>query len=61
MNKLLETYGVVDTMKGELAALEPLLIKKNKETEELMRNLAEDQQKADEVHQFVIQLNDNLA
>jgi len=52
--KLFETYDVVNTLKSELDALEPKLIKKSAETEELMNTLAEDQKEADEVGIFVI-------
>ena len=58
LKKLFETYDVVDSMKGELDVLEPKLIKKSAETEELMKKLATDQKEADEVNTgvFIVML-----
>ncbi|XP_053711973.1 dynein axonemal heavy chain 6-like isoform X3 [Synchiropus splendidus] len=51
--KLLETNDLVDTMKEELSALEPILKKKSSDVDALMKKLAADQEKADEVRNIV--------
>lgn len=49
LTKLLKTYDLVDAMKEELAILEPELVKKTAETDELMKTIMVDQEKADRV------------
>lgn len=49
LTKLLETNELVDTMKVDLSALEPILKQKSIDVDALMEKLAVDQQKADEV------------
>lgn len=49
LTKLLETNDLVDTMKVNLSALEPILKQKSIDVDALMEKLAVDQQKADEV------------
>lgn len=49
LTKLLETNVLVDKMKLELSALEPVLFKKSQDVEALMDKLAVDQENADQV------------
>lgn len=49
LTKLLETNELVDTMKVNLSALEPILKQKSIDVDALMEKLAVDQEKADEV------------
>lgn len=55
LSKLLETNKVVDTMKIELTALEPVLKQKSEDTAKLMERLAVDQEKADTVKKVVLE------
>lgn len=50
LTKLLETNELVDTMKVNLSALEPILKQKSIDVDALMEKLAVDQEKADEVN-----------
>lgn len=50
LTKLLETNDLVDTMKVNLSALEPILKQKSIDVDALMEKLAVDQEKADEVN-----------
>lgn len=50
LTKLLETNVLVDKMKLDLSALEPVLLKKSQDVEALMEKLAVDQESADQVH-----------
>ena len=49
LTKLLETNVLVDEMKVELSALEPILKQKSIDVDSLMEKLAVDQKSADEV------------
>ncbi|KAL3319655.1 Dynein heavy chain 6, axonemal [Cichlidogyrus casuarinus] len=49
LQKIHETNSLISTMETELTAMRPQLEKKQKDTEQLMIKLAEDQEKADEV------------
>lgn len=49
MGKLLETNELVDKMKVDLSALEPVLKQKSTDVDALMKKLAVDQERADEV------------
>ena len=49
LSKLLDTNVLVDEMKVELVALEPVLVTKSADTEALMERLSVDQEKADAV------------
>ena len=49
LTKLLETNELVDKMKMELSALEPVLKQKSIDVDALMEKLAVDQKSADEV------------
>lgn len=49
LTKLLETNVLVDKMKLELSALEPILFQKSQDVEALMDKLAVDQENADQV------------
>lgn len=49
LTKLLETNDLVDTMKVNLSALEPILKQKSIDVDALMEKLAVDQESADEV------------
>lgn len=49
LQKLHETNKLIDTMKDELKAMEPILQKKSVAVEELMKNLAKEQKQADTV------------
>lgn len=49
LTKLLETNELVDKMKEDLSALEPVLKQKSIDVDALMEKLAIDQEKADEV------------
>lgn len=49
LTKLLETNVLVDKMKLDLSALEPVLLTKSQDVEALMDKLAEDQENADQV------------
>lgn len=49
LTKLLETNVLVDKMKVELSALEPVLKQKSSDVDALMEKLAVDQKSADEV------------
>lgn len=49
LTKLLETNELVDTMKVNLSALEPILKQKSIDVDALMEKLAVDQKTADEV------------
>lgn len=48
--RLLETNVLVDKMKLDLSALEPVLLTKSQNVEALMDKLAVDQENADQVH-----------
>lgn len=50
LSKLLETNVLVDKMKLDLSALEPVLLTKSQDVEALMDKLAVDQENADQVH-----------
>eukprot|EP00731_Ephydatia_muelleri_P001617 Em0001g1617a len=54
LKKLLETNELVTNMEAELTALAPELKKKSIETEELMKRLSVDQEKASEVRAVVV-------
>jgi dynein heavy chain len=47
--KILETNSLIDNMKKELVALEPVLKVKSEDTAKLMLRLEKDQSEADEV------------
>jgi dynein heavy chain len=49
LTKLLETNVLVDKMKLDLSALEPVLLAKSQDVEAIMEKLAVDQQSADQV------------
>lgn len=49
LTKLLETNILVDAMKLDLSALEPVLLAKSQNVEALMDKLAVDQENADQV------------
>ncbi|XP_044910412.1 dynein axonemal heavy chain 6 isoform X7 [Felis catus] len=53
LTKLLETNVLVDKMKLELSALEPILFQKSQDVEALMEKLAVDQENADQVRSIV--------
>uniref|UniRef100_A0A673UGS7 Dynein axonemal heavy chain 6 n=1 Tax=Suricata suricatta TaxID=37032 RepID=A0A673UGS7_SURSU len=53
LTKLLETNVLVDKMKLELSALEPILLQKSQDVEALMDKLAVDQENADQVRSVV--------
>ncbi|KAF7463315.1 Hypothetical predicted protein [Marmota monax] len=53
LTKLLQTNILVDNMKLELSALEPVLLKKSQDVETLMEKLAVDQESADQVRNVV--------
>ncbi|TRY65354.1 hypothetical protein DNTS_005929 [Danionella cerebrum] len=53
LTKLLETNELVDTMKHELSALEPILAQKSLDVSALMEKLAVDQENADQVRKVV--------
>ncbi|KAK2499642.1 hypothetical protein MC885_013750 [Smutsia gigantea] len=53
LTKLLETNVLVDKMKLELSALEPVLLTKSQDVEALMDKLAVDQENADQVRNIV--------
>ncbi|XP_006738893.2 dynein heavy chain 6, axonemal [Leptonychotes weddellii] len=53
LTKLLETNVLVDKMKLELSALEPVLLQKSQDVEALMDKLAVDQENADQVRSIV--------
>ncbi|XP_007947093.1 dynein axonemal heavy chain 6 [Orycteropus afer afer] len=53
LTKLLETNVLVDKMKLDLSALEPVLLTKSQDVEALMDKLAVDQESADQVRQTV--------
>ncbi|XP_021113900.1 dynein heavy chain 6, axonemal [Heterocephalus glaber] len=53
LTKLLETNILVDKMKLELSALEPVLLIKSQDVEALMEKLAVDQESADQVRNVV--------
>ncbi|XP_028297484.1 dynein heavy chain 6, axonemal-like, partial [Gouania willdenowi] len=53
LTKLLETNELVDKMKVDLSALEPVLKQKSIDVDALMKKLAVDQEKADEVRTVV--------
>lgn len=53
LSKLLETNELVDKMKLDLSALEPVLLSKSKDVEALMDKLAVDQESADQVRSIV--------
>uniref|UniRef100_A0A3B4FEJ7 Dynein heavy chain 6, axonemal-like n=1 Tax=Pundamilia nyererei TaxID=303518 RepID=A0A3B4FEJ7_9CICH len=53
VTKLLETNELVDKMKVDLSALEPVLKQKSTDVDALMEKLAVDQEKADEVRKVV--------
>nr|CAD7569447.1 unnamed protein product [Timema californicum] len=54
MQKLYETYAVVDTMKESMTALEPQLQKQSADTARLMKHLVKEQAQADKVRQVVV-------
>lgn len=49
LTKLLETNVIVDKMKVDLSALEPVLKQKSSDVDVLMKKLAVDQESADKV------------
>lgn len=49
LTKLLETNILVDKMKLDLSALEPVLLQKSQDVEALMEKLVVDQENADQV------------
>lgn len=49
LSKLLETNVLVDKMKLDLSALEPVLLEKSQAVEALMEKLVVDQENADQV------------
>ncbi|XP_004691642.1 PREDICTED: dynein heavy chain 6, axonemal [Condylura cristata] len=53
LTKLLETNELVDKMKLDLSALEPVLLEKSQDVEALMDKLAVDQENADQVRNIV--------
>ncbi|XP_008252409.2 dynein axonemal heavy chain 6 [Oryctolagus cuniculus] len=53
LTKLLETNMLVDKMKLDLSALEPVLLTKSRDVEALMEKLAVDQENADQVRHIV--------
>ncbi|XP_049712146.1 dynein axonemal heavy chain 6 isoform X2 [Elephas maximus indicus] len=53
LTKLLETNLLVDKMKLDLSALEPVLLTKSQDVEALMEKLAVDQESADQVRHIV--------
>uniref|UniRef100_A0A8C8RP36 Dynein axonemal heavy chain 6 n=1 Tax=Pelusios castaneus TaxID=367368 RepID=A0A8C8RP36_9SAUR len=53
LSKLLETNVLVDKMKLDLSALEPVLLEKSVDVEALMEKLAVDQENADQVRRVV--------
>uniref|UniRef100_A0A8C6R3K0 Dynein, axonemal, heavy chain 6 n=1 Tax=Nannospalax galili TaxID=1026970 RepID=A0A8C6R3K0_NANGA len=53
LTKLLETNILVDKMKSDLSALEPVLVQKSQDIEALMEKLALDQENADQVRNVV--------
>uniref|UniRef100_A0A8D0VJ50 AAA+ ATPase domain-containing protein n=1 Tax=Sus scrofa TaxID=9823 RepID=A0A8D0VJ50_PIG len=53
LTKLLETNELVDKMKLDLSALEPVLLTKSQDVEALMDKLAVDQENADQVRNIV--------
>eukprot|EP00071_Canis_lupus_P026518 XP_022260075.1 dynein heavy chain 6, axonemal [Canis lupus familiaris] len=53
LTKLLETNVLVDKMKLDLSALEPVLLQKSQDAEALMDKLAVDQENADQVRSIV--------
>uniref|UniRef100_A0A8D2JQJ9 Dynein axonemal heavy chain 6 n=1 Tax=Sciurus vulgaris TaxID=55149 RepID=A0A8D2JQJ9_SCIVU len=53
LTKLLQTNILVDNMKLELSALEPVLLQKSHDVETLMEKLAVDQESADQVRSIV--------
>ncbi|XP_005385504.1 PREDICTED: dynein heavy chain 6, axonemal [Chinchilla lanigera] len=53
LTKLLETNVLVDKMKLDLSALEPVLLVKSQDVEALMEKLAVDQESADQVRNIV--------
>jgi len=55
LKKLLQTNQIVETMQGELKALEPELKKKSESTAKLMEKLVVDQEKADAVRKVVLE------
>nr|CAD7258337.1 unnamed protein product [Timema shepardi] len=54
LQKLYETYAVVDTMKESMTALEPQLQKQSADTARLMKHLVKEQAQADKVRQVVV-------
>lgn len=54
LTKLLETNEVVDKMKQDLSALEPVLEQKSIDVNALMEKLAVDQESADQVCVLII-------
>lgn len=53
LTKLLETNELVDKMKVDLSALEPVLKQKSTDVDALMQKLAVDQESADEVSPLI--------
>ncbi|XP_045684006.1 dynein axonemal heavy chain 6 [Phyllostomus hastatus] len=53
LTRLLETNVLVDKMKSDLSALEPVLLIKSQDVEALMEKLAVDQENADQVRSIV--------
>lgn len=54
LTKLLETNELVDNMKKDLSALEPVLEQKSTDVDALMKKMAVDQETADEVSEKCI-------
>lgn len=54
LTKLLETNEVVEKMKQDLSALEPVLEQKSIDVNALMEKLAVDQENADQVCVFIV-------
>lgn len=49
LQKLKETNDIVGSLQEELTVLQPVLVEKSKETEELLKQVAKDQEEADKV------------
>lgn len=56
LTKLLETNVLVDEMKVDLSALEPVLRQKSIDVDALMEKLTLDQEKADKVCVFMLEM-----
>lgn len=54
MNKLAETNSIVSVLEVEANELEPILVTKSKETQELMEKVQIEQEKADQVNSYLL-------